>query len=78
MVCEYKNILGIPGEGFHKTRIFGYALNDILGTIVLGYILKYFYKDLSIIFAFFIMFLVGQLCHIIFCVDTEFIKNFNV
>ena len=39
---DYKDVLGIPGQGFHKDRInvFGLslALNDFLGTFGLSFI----------------------------------------
>jgi hypothetical protein len=37
-LCPYKYALGIPGEGIHKTRIFGLAFYDILLTILLSVI----------------------------------------
>ena len=76
MLCDYKDIFGKPNIGIHEKRFLGYALNDIIGTIILSYILQYFYKDISLIKLFIIMFLIGQICHIIFCVDTQFIKLF--
>ena len=36
MPCPYANALGIPGQGFHASRIGGLALNDILGTLALA------------------------------------------
>ena len=74
-LCQYKDILGKPNIGFHESRIFNFALNDILGTVFLAFILKWFYNDtISIIHAFVLMFLFGQFCHLIFCVDTTFMS----
>lgn len=70
-LCQYKDALGIPGMGFHSARIFGFALNDILGTIGLAFILSKlttysFWK--SLIF----FFLLGVFLHWLFCVPTTF------
>ena len=66
-------MLGVPGKGLHKTRVMGFAMWDILGTIMIAYILskysgKTFWKTLLF------MFILGQCLHLIFCVDTTFIK----
>jgi hypothetical protein len=73
-LCKYKNIFGEPNQGAHKTRIFGFALVDTIGTIIISFIIaKYynidFYKTLIIIF------IIGEFFHYIFCVDTFFIKS---
>ena len=44
MPCSYKNILGKPNEGFHKSRFFGYARNDVLGTVIVGILLGAFFS----------------------------------
>lgn len=71
MSCPYKYVLGIPGEGFHSTRIYGYALYDILATIALAMITSmifntYFILDLII------WFVVGELLHYLFGTQTAF------
>lgn len=77
MLCNYKDIFGKPYVGFHKERFFGYALNDTIGTIIISFIVQHFYyKKTPLIYIFFIIFLFGELCHYIFCVDTQFILNF--
>ena len=35
---DFKNDLGIPNEGFHKTRFLSFARNDFFGTIFLGFL----------------------------------------
>lgn len=79
-LAKYKDILGVPNEGFHKNRIGPYALNDILGTILIAIILAFFYKPYSnffynFLFYFIILFIVGEFLHYIFCVRTAFIKQ---
>ena len=72
MSCPYKDILGIPKRGFHSTRLFGFALNDTLGTIGLAAIISYlftspFWKTL------FVTFIVGEILHYLFGVQTAFL-----
>ena len=76
-LSKYKNILGEPGKGFHSKRIFGMALYDLIGTLIITLIWAYIDGDNSlpnIISIFFIVFLIGEILHIIFGVDTAFIK----
>ena len=75
-LCKYKNMLGIPNQGFHASRFFGFALNDILGTIGIGIMLAYFTK-IDYIKSIFFVFMAGTFLHYIFCVDTAFMKLFK-
>lgn len=48
---KYKDIFGKPNEGFHKTRLFGMAAFDMIGTILIAYgISAYTHKSFLIIF----------------------------
>lgn len=75
--CKYKNILGKPNHGIHKTRIFGLALFDIIFTIIGAYFFnKYFeYNNFYLILIIFIV--IGEFFHYLFCVDTPIIKLIN-
>lgn len=76
-LCQFKDILGKPNQGFHSNRFFGFALNDILATVVGGLIIAYLTKDRTvtgyskwIALAFF----AGIVFHWVFCVDTAFMR----
>jgi hypothetical protein len=73
MLCKYKHIFGIPGEGLHKYRIFDIAIIDVLLTIILAIIISYLVK-INFIIIFIILFLVGIIMHRIFCVRTTIDK----
>jgi len=68
-LCKYKNIFGIPGQGIHSYRIFNIAIFDVLGAILLAYILT---KIINIPFWFSLLFVLmfGILIHQVFCVKT--------
>ena len=73
MLCKYRNIFGEPNKGFHQMRIFSMALNDWLGTFVLAYLFGRcfgypYIKSLGVVFV------IGQLCHFVFCVDSTIVK----
>ncbi len=73
LFCQYKDILGMPGKGFHKPRLFGFAALDTIGTFVIAWVLsKYTRQKLwkSILF----MFILAQFLHWMFCVDTAFMS----
>lgn len=72
-LCSYKNIFGESHKGLHQFRFFGFALIDIIGTIIAAGFISYV-TDISFLIILLILFIIGQLLHYIFCVDTEFIK----
>jgi hypothetical protein len=70
--CPFKDIFGKPGTGVHSTRIANFAVADTLMTIIGAFLIsKYFQKPFLITLLLF--FLLGELLHWVFCVDTTFI-----
>jgi hypothetical protein len=72
-LCKYKNIFGIPNQGVHKHRVFGYAIVDIIFTIIGAWFFSWLFKVkfwISLVG----LFVVGEILHAIFCVETAFIK----
>ena len=68
-LCQYKNALGIPGQGIHSYRIFNIAVADVLMTIAGAWILSFaFPKRFFVILI--ILFLLGIALHRIFCIKT--------
>lgn len=72
-LSKYSNILGKPNEGMHKKRLGVFAFNDIVGTIIISLFISYIYK-LNLIKVLLILFIVGELLHWLFCVETTVIK----
>lgn len=77
MSCPYKFILGIPKQGFHSQRFLGFALNDFLGTIGLALLTSYFLK-IKLWISFLGWFILGELLHFLFGVQTEFLSFIGV
>ena len=77
MGCPYKYLLGIPGQGFHSTRIYGYALNDTIATIVLALITSYFTKQPFLPTLVFWLVL-GEILHYVFGTQTAFLTSIGV
>lgn len=74
---QYQNILGKPYQGFHSVRIGSFALFDIIGTIVIALLISYFLKVKSWLQLGFVIlgtFIVGEICHYLFCVPTAFMR----
>jgi hypothetical protein len=77
MSCPYKYILGIPEKGFHATRLFGFALNDTIGTIVLAFIVTYIY-EVPLWKSLMSMFVLGEVLHYLFGVQTAFLTAIKI
>lgn len=76
MLCMYKDVLGKPNQGFHSTRIMGFALYDIIGTLVLAWLYSLYMKT-SYITAVVLMFIVATIIHWLFCVDTALLRTLS-
>ena len=77
MGCPYKYALGIPGQGFHSTRIFGYALYDILATIVLAFVTSYLLR-VSFLPVLVFWLVLGEILHYVFGTQTAFLTSIGV
>jgi len=73
MLCQYKDILGIPGKGLHQYRIFNIAIVDVLLTILAAFLISYF-LSFNFWITLIILFLLGILLHRLFCVKTTIDK----
>jgi len=73
--CPFKDIFGKVREGPHSYRIFDVAIVDTLLTILLAWILqKIFFKNFSFLIVLVVTFIVGELMHWYFCVDSKVIQ----
>ena len=72
-LCKYKDIFGKPRQGFHSIRVLDIAILDVLGTILIAYIVS-----ISIGVAFWkvliVAFVLAEFAHWLFCVDTKVIR----
>ena len=79
MLCKYKNnatnLFGEVGKGTHSYRIFDIAYVDVILTIIGAYIIKLLFPQYKFIVILIILFLIGIICHYLFCIDTT-VNNF--
>ena len=73
MSCKYKDALGVPGQGFHSMRFMGLAVGDTVGTIILALIIARIF-DLNFGPTLLVLFIIGELLHWYFCVDSTVMK----
>jgi len=73
MPCPYAHSLGVPGQGVHAARIFGFSLNDIIATIVLAFVTTFFIS-ISFIESLVGWFIIGEILHYVFRTKTAFLK----
>ena len=77
MSCPYRDILGIPGHGVHAQRIFGYALADIIMTII-GAGLYSVITGTPLYISLLVLFLLGELLHYMFGVQTAVLTTLGI
>ena len=73
MPCPYATLLGKRGEGVHSKRFLGFAMNDILATIVAAALTSYFF-NVSFLYSLLGWFIAGEILHVLFGVDTAFLE----
>lgn len=88
LLCEYKDILGKPGQGFHRARLFGLARNDLLGTLAIAVLVALFlayyhsYDWTTTLQASAVLFIglafLGFVLHLLFCVKTPLTRPFLI
>lgn len=72
-LCKYKDIFGKPNEGVHSYRFMNIAIVDVLATILVSYLISYYFKT-NFIRTTIILFIVGIIMHKLFCVRTTIDK----
>lgn len=76
-LCKYANIFGAPGTGAHRFRIFNIAIVDVVLTIIVAYVIHYFFltKYIKHFWATLLLaFILGIIAHRLFCVRTTIDK----
>jgi len=67
--AQYKDILGVPREGIHATRLYDFAIVDFVMTFIGACIIAYFFKmNVLFVFLYFIMTFIGS------CIIAYFFK----
>jgi hypothetical protein len=77
MACPYANLLGVPKQGVHAERIFGFAQNDFLATFIVAAITAYLF-NWSFLYSFIIWFVGGEVLHYAFGVQSEFLTRLGI
>lgn len=74
-LCQYKNMFGEPNKGVHSYRFMGVAVVDVVMTVFFSLLFSVLYNGGKYdwkIFVYFMcgLFLLGIVCHRLFCVKT--------
>ena len=77
MQCPYKYALGIPEQGVHASRIFGYALFDTVATLI-GALLTAYFTNTSLILSIIFWFVLGEVLHYVFGVQTAVLTTMGI
>lgn len=80
-LCQYRDALGTPKQGFHSVRLFNVAILDVLGTIAMAAIITKFTQVLTSWSSFgrftiilLTLLALGEFLHWLFCVPTTVIE----
>ena len=72
-VDYFLSTLADPGKGIHSSRLCGLASFDTIGTVITAYgISRYYSYNFPETLA--VLFLTGESLHLLFGIDTAFIK----
>jgi hypothetical protein len=72
-LCKYKNALGQPNKGVHSYKFLGISIVDVILTIILAFLISYFFKT-SFLYTSIVLFILGIILHRLFCVRTTIDK----
>lgn len=72
-LCKYKDSLGMPNKGIHSYRFLGFAVFDVLFTIIGAILISYFLKT-PLVYTIISVFVLGIILHRLFCVRTTLDK----
>lgn len=72
-LTQYKDALGRPRQGFHKARWFGLARNDLIGTVVIAFLISHSSVS-KFVATFLLLMIVGVYLHWIFGVDSALLR----
>lgn len=73
MLCKYRHIFGIEGQGVHSVRIANIAIVDLLATLVAGAFIARYFK-LNIYGVWIVLLILGIIIHRLFCVNSTINK----
>lgn len=77
MPCPYAFVLGVPGQGVHAPRMWGYARNDIIATIIVAAITSYLFSY-SFVGSLLFWFILGEVLHYIFGTQTAVLTTLGI
>ena len=75
--CPFTLVLGIPGQRFHEKRIYGYALNDTIATIIIALITSYVF-NIAVWKSLLAWFVAGELLHYMFGTQTAVLTTLGI
>ena len=74
---KFKNILGEPNKGIHKYKVLNTSIVDYCLTLCLAFFISYL-TNFPLVLSTILCFLLGIILHIIFGVETQVVKYFNI
>jgi len=70
---EFSEIFGRPNEGAHSYRFMNLAIVDVVGTIIVAFIIAKLF-NLNFFLTLLLFFILGIILHRLFCVNTTINK----
>lgn len=76
VLCQYKNIFGVPKQGIHSIRIWDIAIVDVFSTVLGAFLISYA-TGVNFWLTLLTLFILGIFLHKLFCVETTIGKWVN-
>jgi hypothetical protein len=77
MSCPYKYFLGIPGQGIHSVRFMGFAVVDIVLTLLLAWVSARWLNSAFLTMVV-VWFVVGEVLHYVFGTQTAVLTALGI
>ena len=69
-LCKYRDLFGTPMTGAHSYRFMDASIIDYVLTLLLAFLFSKLTK-IPLVISTIIMFIIGILLHLVFCVETS-------
>jgi len=75
---QFKDALGVAGQGFHEARLLNAALYDYIASILLAMLITLLYSQIPLVVSTVSVLILGEILHYLFGVPTQTMKFLGI